>query len=127
MEDAFAAPATGANTSCATQRTSVDTRAALVEIDDGIAAIKAQIAAADLSRQASKRKIDPVWFHRAKTALRHLQRERAQLLASGSAPRADKQTFKDVIIAVLRERHDTHVWATIIEEARARLAEEARS
>lgn len=127
MEDAFAAPATGANTSCATQRTSVDARVALVEIDDGIAAIKAQIAAADLSRQASKRKIDPVWFHRAKTALRHLQRERAQLLASGSALRANKQTFKDVIIAVLRERHDPHVWATVIEEARARLAEEARS
>jgi hypothetical protein len=46
------------------------TRARLTEIEDAMAAIRTQIAAADLQRQASKKPIDPHWFHRAKTALR---------------------------------------------------------
>ena len=57
-----------------------EARARLTEIDDAIAAIRTQIAATDLQRQASRKPIDPHWFHRAKTALRHLQRERAELL-----------------------------------------------
>jgi len=126
MQDVFAAPIVGANTSPLQTRAAHDRQSRLIEIDDGVAAIRAQIAAADLSRQASGRKIDPVWFHRAKTALRHLQRERAELVASGATPRADRQALKDAIIAVLRERHDPHVWTAIVDEARARLTGEAR-
>ena len=58
-----------------------EVRARMTEIDDDIASIRTQIAATDLQRQASRKPIDPSWFHRAKTALRHLQRERG-----GTAP-----------------------------------------
>ena len=69
--------------------TRAEARARLIEIDDAIAAIRTQIAAADLKRQASRTPIDPDWFHRAKTALRHLERERAELRAAhGDAARA---------------------------------------
>ncbi len=59
--------------------TRAEARARLIDIDDAIATIRTQIATADLKRQASRKPIDPDWFHRAKTALRHLERERAEL------------------------------------------------
>ena len=49
----------------------------LIELDDAIAKIRTQIATADLARQRGEKPIDPDWFHRARTALRHLCRERA--------------------------------------------------
>ena len=92
-------------------------RARLAEIDDAMASIKTQIASADLLRQASRKPIDPRWFHRAKTALRHLQRERAALVQQ-SRPR--RESLKDCVIAVLRERHDETGWSAIIAEAHRR-------
>ena len=92
-------------------------RTRLAEIDDAMAAIRAQIAASDLQRQASRKPIDPRWFHRAKTALRHLQRERAELVQQ-SRPR--RESLKDYLIAVLRERHDETSWSAIITEAHRR-------
>ena len=92
-------------------------RTRLAEIDDAMAAIRAQIAASDLQRQASRKPIDPRWFHRAKTALRHLQRERAELVQQ-SRPR--RESLKDCVIAVLRERHDETGWSAIIAEAHRR-------
>ena len=92
-------------------------RTRLAEIDDAMSAIRAQIAAADLQRQASRKPIDPRWFHRAKTALRHLQRERAELVQQ-SRPR--RESLKDCVIAVLRERHDETGWSAIIAEAHRR-------
>jgi len=92
-------------------------RVRLAEIDDAMASIKAQIAAADLQRQASGKPIDPRWFHRAKTALRHLQRERTSL---ASQPRPRREAVKDCLIAVLRERHDETTWSQVIAEARRR-------
>jgi hypothetical protein len=89
----------------------------LAQIDDAIASIKTQIAAADLQRQASGKPIDPSWFHRAKTALRHLQRERAGLVHQPS-PR--REAVKDCLIAVLRERHDEATWSGLVAEARRR-------
>ena len=59
--------------------TRAEARARLIGIDDSIAAIRTQIAAADLKRQVSRTPIDPDWFHRAKTALRHLERKVAWL------------------------------------------------
>jgi hypothetical protein len=100
-------------------------RARMTEIDDAIASIRTQIAAADLQRQSSRKPLDPRWFHRAKTALRHLQRERAELSAKLSALPRPKDGLKDCVIAVLRERHDAAGWAAIMDEAHRRLAGEA--
>jgi hypothetical protein len=96
-------------------------RSRLAEIDDAIASIKTQIAAADLQRQASGKPIDPRWFHRAKTALRHLQRERAGLIQQ---PTPRREAVKDCLIAVLRERHDEATWLGFIAKARRRAERE---
>ena len=100
-------------------------RARMTEIDDAIASIRTQIAAADLQRQSSRKPLDPRWFHRAKTAMRHLQRERAELSAKLSALPKPKDGLKDYVIAVLRERHDAASWARIMDEAYHRLNREA--
>ncbi len=96
-------------------------RARLAEIDDAMASIKTQIASADLLRQASGKPIDANWFHRAKTALRHLQRERAGLVQQ-SRPR--REALKDCLIGLLRERHDEATWSQVIAEARRRVGGE---
>jgi hypothetical protein len=99
-------------------------RARLIAIEDAIAAIRTQVAAADLKRQASRTPIDPDWFHRAKTALRHLERERAELRAAMAWLPSDRDRLKDRIIAVVREGYDDAGWARVIEAAqRARDAE----
>lgn len=118
MDALTIAPVAGAN-----KTTLPDARARLVEIDDALAAIRAQIAAADLERQATRQPIDPRWFHRAKTALRHLQRERAELQQSLAGQPSRKETLKDLIIAVLRERHDPAGWTAVLDEAHRRLGE----
>ena len=105
--------------------TRAETTARLVEIDDAIAAIRAQIAAADLTRQAGGTPIDPRWFHRAKTALRHLRRERAELDKAFTALPSRREPLKDCLIAVLRERHDQAGWARVMDEAHRRLDREA--
>ena len=105
--------------------TRIAARAGLAEIDDAIAAIRTQIAATDLQRQTSRKPIDPSWFHRAKTALRHLQRERAELLQHMAMLRKPKDVLKDCVIAVLRERHDDVSWAGVMDEAHRRLDGEA--
>lgn len=91
----------------------------LIELDDAIARIRTQIATADLARQRGAKPIDPDWFHRARTALRHLSRERAELLAQGTGRRR-RETVKDALIGILRERHDSETWDGILAEARAR-------
>ncbi len=91
----------------------------LIELDDAIAKIRTQIATADLARQRGQKPIDPDWFHRARTALRHLSRERAELLAKGTGRRR-REKLKDALIGVLRERHDPKTWSGILAEAQAR-------
>ena len=81
-------------------------RARIARCDDDIAAIKTQIAAADLAPAgaAASRSIRS-WFHRAKTALRHKQRERGGSLPThGLAAERAETALKDRLIAVLRER-----------------------
>lgn len=99
-----------------------DTRR-LIEIEDAIAKIRTQIATADLTRQQTAKPIDPDWFHRARTALRHLNRERAEIVARQGGRRR-RERLKDMIIAVLRERHDSASWTAVLAEARARLERE---
>jgi hypothetical protein len=102
-----------------TPTTRADARSRLIAIDDAIAAIRTQIGAADLKRQASRTPIDPDWFHRAKTALRHLERERAELrVAMATLPR-DRDRLKDRIIAVVREDYDDAGWARVLDAAQA--------
>lgn len=91
----------------------------LIELDDAIARIRTQIATADLARQRGQKPIDPDWFHRARTALRHLCRERAELLAQGHGRRR-RESLKDALIGILRERHDADTWNRILAEAKAR-------
>ena len=91
----------------------------LIELDDDISKIRTQIATADLARQRGQKPIDPDWFHRARTALRHLCRERAELLAKGTGRRR-REKLKDALIGVLRERHDPETWSGILAEAQAR-------
>lgn len=67
----------------------------------------------------SAKPIDPVWFNRARTAQRHLYRERAELLADGSGWHR-RNKMKDALIEILRERHDPEVWAELLAAARAR-------
>lgn len=103
-----------------------DDKRRLIETEDAIAKIRTQIAAADLARQRGGKPIDPDWFHRARTALRHLNRERAELVALQGGRRR-REHLKDAIITVLRERHDAAAWNGILAEARARLEQkEAR-
>jgi hypothetical protein len=92
-------------------------RLRLAALDDSISRIRTQIAAADLERQSRGKKIDPSWFHRAKTALRHLQRERAEVLATMPAGSSRKTVLKDAIIAVVRRDHDDVSWAAVLDEA----------
>ena len=96
-----------------------DDQRRLIELDDDIAKIRTQIATADLARQRGARPIDPDWFHRARTALRHLSLERAELLAQ-STGRRRREKLKDALIGVLRERHDPETWSGILSEAQVR-------
>ncbi len=100
-----------------------DDQRRLIELDDAIAKIRTQIATADLARQRGQKPIDPDWFHRAKTALRHLTRERAELIAKGTGRRRREQ-LKDALIGLLRERHDPETWNGILAEAQARSGRE---
>jgi len=96
-----------------------DDQRCLIDLDDDIAKIRTQIATADLARQRGHKPIDPDWFHRARTALRHLCRERAELLAKGTGRRR-REKLKDALIGVLRERFDPATWDSILIEAQAR-------
>lgn len=102
-----------------------DDRQRLIEIDDAIAKIRTQIATADLARQRGGKPIDPDWFHRARTALRHLTRERSEIVARQEGRRR-RERMKDVIIAILRGRHDAAAWTEVLVEARARIEGEVR-
>jgi hypothetical protein len=54
-------------------------RAAIDQLRGDIDAIRAQIAAADLERQAKRGRMDPRWYHRARTAIRHKRQQIAAL------------------------------------------------
>ncbi len=99
-------------------------RTRIAEIDNAMAAIRAQIASSDLQRQVKKKPIDPQWFHRAKTALRHLQHERASLQQFAIHLPPHAESLKDCLIAVLRERHEESAWARVMDDAHRRFDEE---
>ena len=101
--------------------TRAECQARIALLQDEIAAIRAQIATADLDRQAEGRRMDPRWFHRAKTALRHRQRELAGLtqhLAALPAGPSRKERLKDALIEVLRDDYDDATWQRALAEAK---------
>lgn len=97
--------------------TRAEARARIVAIDDAIAAIRTQLAAADMKRQAGRAALDPDWYHRARTAIRHLQRERAEVQAHTATLPSGRDRLKDRIIAVVREDYDDDTWQRVVETA----------
>ena len=104
-------------------------RARLVTLQDEIAAIRLQLAAADMRRQAVKGKPDATAFHRTKTALRLKRQEIARITAhlatlTPGHSGAHRERFKDALIAVLRAEFDDTRWAGLLARARALLSAE---
>jgi hypothetical protein len=95
-------------------------RAGIDQLRADIDAIKAQIAAADLERQARRGKMDPRWYHRARTAMRHKRQQIAALTAHLQALPPDRKVgFKDCLIEVLRDEFDHEAWQGFLDRAHA--------
>lgn len=109
-------------------------RERLAMLQDDIASIKTQIATADIRRQAEKKTQDPVWFHRAKTALRLKQQELARVKAQlarlkdrelDSVPAANRrQALKDALIHVCRAACTDEQWDELVHRAKKLQAEQ---
>ena len=95
-------------------------RAAIDRLNGEIEAIRAQIATADLERQARRGKMDPRWYHRARTAIGHKRQRIAALQAHMRTLPADRKTgLKDCLIEVLRDEFDDDAWQGLMERAHA--------
>jgi hypothetical protein len=95
-------------------------RTAIDQLRGDIDAIKAQIAAADLERQAKRGRMDPRWYHRARTAIRHKRQQIAVLTAHlQSLPSGRKLGFQDCLIEVLRDEFDEEAWQAFLDRANA--------
>jgi hypothetical protein len=99
-------------------------RERLAALQDEIASIRIQIATTDIRRQSDKKSLDPIWFHRAKTALRNKQQDLAQLTAhlaqmTAGSKGAHRMRFKDALIEVLRDDCDEERWRDAVDRARA--------
>ena len=93
----------------------------LVRMQTDAAAIKDQIAAQNLACQAGRTRMDPDWFHRARTALRHKRREIAELQAHmkslpGSS-RDRRSRLKDCIIETVRPDYGDDEWRSVLDQA----------
>ena len=97
-------------------------RAEIDQLRGDIDAIKAQIAATDLERQAKHGQMDPRWYHRARTAIRHKRQQitaltaHMQTLPTGPGRRS---AFKDHLIQVLRDEFDDDAWQGFLDRAHA--------
>jgi hypothetical protein len=97
-------------------------RTAIDDLRGEIEAIKAQIATADLERQARRGRMDPRWYHRARTAIRHKRQQIAALTAHLQTlpPEPDRKVgFKDCLIEVLRDEFDDVTWQVALDRAHA--------
>jgi hypothetical protein len=97
-------------------------REQMVALQAEIASIRVQIATTDIRRQTEKKTLDPIWYHRAKTALRLKQQALAQVKAhlavlnGGGGGRRDG--FKDALIEAVRAECDDQQWAELVQRAR---------
>ncbi|MBF0182235.1 MAG: hypothetical protein HQM03_19640 [Magnetococcales bacterium] len=93
----------------------------MIQLQSDIAAIRDQIAVADLKRQASGHPMDPAWFARARSALRHKRDELAymkELLQSmPGGPEQTKAKLKECIIRVVRDHFSDDEWRTVMDQA----------
>lgn len=99
----------------------------IIQFQTDIAAIRDQIAVADLNRQASGQPMDPAWFARARSALRHKREELARMqehlrcLPGGA--RENKTRLKDLIIETVRPHFTSDAWSEILDRANRLLRE----
>jgi len=97
----------------------------LLEIHNDIAAIRTEIATADLERQARRGRINPTAFLNMKGRLRTLQAQAAEVSVRMSRLPGRKDALKEMLIVLFRERHDDAAWAVVLDEAHRRLGEVA--
>lgn len=95
----------------------------LAALRDEIAALKVEIATADMNRQVRRGRVDPARFVRARAELRHKQAEAAEVAVLMSRLPGRKDALKDVLIVLFREGHDDAAWAAVMDEAHRRLGE----
>ena len=93
-------------------------RVRLAELAADVAAIKTQIAAADLERQRRRAMVDPQQFQAWRAALRGKQREIERLTRHMVALPSKRDAFKDRLIAVLRADYDDTAWQAAGDQAR---------
>ncbi|HYN39461.1 MAG TPA: hypothetical protein VES39_09420, partial [Rhodospirillales bacterium] len=86
------------------------------------AAIKTQIAAADLERQRRRGTVDPQQFQDCRTALLDKQREIQRITRHMATLPPRRDAFKDRLIAVLRADYDDAAWQAAVNRA-SRLVE----
>ena len=110
-------------------------RERLARLQDEIASIRTQIATTDIRRQTEKKPLDPVRFHRARTALRMKQQElvrvKAQLAAlnthasnTDSAANSRRQALKDALLQVCRAACSEEQWDALVHQAKQLQAEQ---
>jgi hypothetical protein len=102
--------------------TRAECRAAIDQLRADIDAIKTQIAAADLERQAKRGKMEPRWYHRARTAIRHKRQHIAALathMQTLPVGPGRKGELKDCLIEVLRDEFDDAAWQGFLDRAHA--------
>ena len=93
----------------------------IIDLQSEIAAIRDQIAAADLDRQARGERMDARWYHRARTALRFKREEMSRIqehlkrLPGGA--RDHKTRLKDAIIETVRSDYDDAEWRQVMDDA----------
>jgi hypothetical protein len=93
-------------------------RTRLAELAAEAAAIKTQIATADLERQWRRGRVDPTRYHEAKTALLDKRHQIQRITAHMATLPSRRDAFKDCLIAVLRADYDDTAWQAAVDRAR---------
>ena len=103
-------------------------RERLARLQDEITSIKTQMATADIRRQTEKKPLDPVGFHRARTALRMKQQAllevRAHLSNLTQRSPASRQSLQAALIQVCRSACSEEQWQQLLQRAKQLQAEQ---
>jgi len=109
-------------------------RERLARLQDEITSIKTQIATADIRRQTEKKPLDPVGFHRARTALRLKQQELARVKthmlslrpAEGNFPSSvsSRKSIQSTLLQVCRSACSEEQWQQLVHQAKQLQAEQ---
>ncbi len=93
-------------------------RALLATLTGEVAAIRTQIAAADLERQRRRGRVDPQQFQAWRAAVSDKQRQIERITRHMATLPAPRDAFKDRLIAVLRADYDDGAWRAAVDRAR---------